>query len=255
MGPGGRLRPARTHRNGGRPEAPRQAGYPAPRGADTGVAMPTGGPPGIADTDEAIDVDQPYFEQLDPVLLAEPYDGVDADFGDAPAPPPVDAIDDDHAPDAAPGVAAAMAQVMPAVDGRPGPGQAPRPAVPPRSGDARGPQNGQQHAPRPQGSQGGGPDRPAGAPTCTAPQLRRFIKSRAYVPMHELRRRFAIVGADDDVSRIELEHGQIFVGLPHQEGQMLGELLRGGEVGFELSMDPETPIVVGVYAMRPVPRT
>ena len=33
-----------------------------------------------------------------------------------------------------------------------------------------------------------GQDRGAG---CTAPQLRRFIKSRPYVPMHELRRRFA----------------------------------------------------------------
>ena len=32
-----------------------------------------------------------------------------------------------------------------------------------------------------------GNERPAG---CTAPQLRRFIKSRPYVPMHELRRRF-----------------------------------------------------------------
>ena len=34
---------------------------------------------------------------------------------------------------------------------------------------------------------------------CTAPQLRRFIKSRPYVPMHELRRRFGINGDDDDV--------------------------------------------------------
>jgi hypothetical protein len=39
-----------------------------------------------------------------------------------------------------------------------------------------------------------------------------------------------------------------------REGSLLGELLRGGEVGFELSMDPVTPIIVGVYPMRPVPR-
>ena len=254
MGPGGRLRPAaRTHRNGGRPDAVRPAGYPAPRGADTGVATPTGDAPAVDDTDEIIDVDQPYFEQLDPALLAEPYDGADADFGGEPAPTPADVSADEHAPDASAERTSAAAPAAPPADARPGP--APRPAVPPRAGDARGPQNGQQHAPRPQGGQVGGADRPMGTPTCTAPQLRRFIKSRAYVPMHELRRRFAIVGADDDVSRIELEHGQIFVGLPHQEGQMLGELLRGGEVGFELSMDPETPIVVGVYAMRPVPRS
>jgi hypothetical protein len=89
---------------------------------------------------------------------------------------------------------------------------------------------------------------------CTAPQLRRFIKSRPYVPMHELRRRFAIDGADDDVNAIELQPGRIFVGLPAREGQLLGELLRAGEIGYELSLDPRTPIVIGVYPMRPVPR-
>ena len=45
---------------------------------------------------------------------------------------------------------------------------------------------------------------------CTAPQLRRFIKSRPYVPMHELRRRFAIDGGDDDVSSIQLDPGCIY---------------------------------------------
>lgn len=92
-----------------------------------------------------------------------------------------------------------------------------------------------------------------GAP-CTAPQLRRFIKSRPYVPMHELRRRFAIDGGDDDVSPIEIALGRIYVGLPDREGQLLGELVRAGEIGYELSLDPRTPIVVGVYPMRPVPR-
>lgn len=92
---------------------------------------------------------------------------------------------------------------------------------------------------------------PSGA---TAPQFRRFIKSRAYVPMHELRRRFGINGMEDDVTPVELAGGWIYVGLPAREGQLLGELLRGGEVGYELSLDPCTPIVIGVYPMRPVPR-
>lgn len=104
--------------------------------------------------------------------------------------------------------------------------------------------------PSPQNGQNGGE---RGSP-CTAPQLRRFIKSRPYVPMHELRRRFAIVGDDDDVSPIQLDPGCIFIGLPAREGQLLGELLRAGEIGYELSLDPTTPIVVGVYPMRPVPR-
>jgi hypothetical protein len=103
-------------------------------------------------------------------------------------------------------------------------------------------------------------ERPAGdvalsnGSTCTAPQLRRFIKSRAYVPMHELRRRFGINGGEDDVTRVELDGEQIYVGLPGHEGRLLGELLRGGEVGYELSLDPRSPVVVGVYPMRPVPR-
>ena len=88
----------------------------------------------------------------------------------------------------------------------------------------------------------------------TAPQLRRFIKSRAYVPMHELRRRFALNGGDDDVTQVKLERTNIYVGLPEREGQLLGELLRGGDIGYELSLDPITPIVVGVYPMRPVTR-
>lgn len=109
---------------------------------------------------------------------------------------------------------------------------------------------------------GGDPARPfeAGADLgdragCTAPQLRRFIKSRAYVPMHELRRRFAIEGTDDDVTQVDLVAGsRVYVGLPTREGLLLGELLRAGDVGYELSLDPISPIVVGVFPMRPVPR-
>jgi hypothetical protein len=98
---------------------------------------------------------------------------------------------------------------------------------------------------------------PAPAPPagCTAPQLRRFIKSRPYVPMHELRRRFGINGSEDDVTSVQVDGGQVFVGLPTREGGLLGELLRGGEVGYELSLDPRSPIVVGLYPMRPVPRS
>src|SRR5262245_23311569 len=89
---------------------------------------------------------------------------------------------------------------------------------------------------------------------CTAPQLRRFIKSRPYVPMHELRRRFGIIGDDDDVTAVKVELTWIYVGLPSREGTLLGDLLRSGEIGYELSLDPRTPIVVGVYPMRPIPR-
>jgi hypothetical protein len=91
-------------------------------------------------------------------------------------------------------------------------------------------------------------------PACTAPQLRRFIKSRPWIPLHELRRRFAINGSEDEVTPVEVDGRTLFVGLPDHEGRLLGELLRGGEIGYELSLDPGAPIVIGVYPMRPVPR-
>jgi hypothetical protein len=73
--------------------------------------------------------------------------------------------------------------------------------------------------------------------------------------MHELRRRFGINGPEDDVTPVALDGTTVFVGLPAREGGLLGELLRGGEVGYELSLDPRSPVVVGVYPMRPVPRS
>ena len=73
--------------------------------------------------------------------------------------------------------------------------------------------------------------------------------------MHELRRRFAINGADDDVSPIRVGGHTLFIGLPPAEGRMMGELLNAGDVGCELSLDPVTPVVIGVYPMRPVPRS
>jgi hypothetical protein len=95
---------------------------------------------------------------------------------------------------------------------------------------------------------------PSSRSGATPAQLRRFIKSRPYVPLHELRRRFGLNGHDDDVVSVDLADGRIWVGLPADEGRMLGELIRQGEVGCELSLDPTTPVVVGVFPIRPVAR-
>ena len=89
---------------------------------------------------------------------------------------------------------------------------------------------------------------------CTQAQLRRFIKSRAYVPLHELRRRFAIDGDADDVLAVETQDGRYWAGLPARECGFLAELVDRGEVGLELCHDPCVDMVVGVYAIRPVGR-
>ena len=95
---------------------------------------------------------------------------------------------------------------------------------------------------------------PEAPPLCTQAQLRRFIKSRPYVPLHELRRRFGLNGADDDVAGVDVDGHRIFIGLPDRETALLGELLRQGDVGYELLLDPTSPLVIGVFPMRPVQR-
>ncbi len=89
---------------------------------------------------------------------------------------------------------------------------------------------------------------------CTTAQLRRFIKSRSYVPMHELRRRFELNGAADDVAGVNTPDGRIYLGLPARESEMIGDLLRQGDIGVELCRDPRVPIAIGVYPTRPVAR-
>ena len=98
---------------------------------------------------------------------------------------------------------------------------------------------------------GGAPEAPM---PCTQAQLRRFIKSRPYVPLHELRRRFGLNGDDDDVCGADIDGRRLFIGLPERETGLLGELLRQGDVGYELLLDPTSPIVIGVFPMRPVQR-
>jgi hypothetical protein len=89
---------------------------------------------------------------------------------------------------------------------------------------------------------------------CTQAQLRRFIKSRPYVPMHELRRRFEINGEADDVQPVRTRDGVVWVGLPSRESGFLADLVERGEVGLELCHDPCVGMVVGVYALKPVGR-
>ena len=149
----------------------------------------------------------------------------------------------------------------------------PRPAgFAPRAGRAPGPSTAAaQDSPAPDGDAPAAPMPPApplqppafdedGNPipgrhaNCTLAQMRRFIKSRPYVPVHELRRRFEIVGIEDEVSPVATGTGTIYVGLPAEQAGFLGELIRSGDIGCEMLLDPTSPGVVGVFPMRPVAR-
>jgi len=79
--------------------------------------------------------------------------------------------------------------------------------------------------------------------------LRRFITSRPYVPVAELRRRFAL---DDPqgITRIERDGVVAWIGLPEREASKLQELWARDELGLELSVEVHAPVVVGIYPMR-----
>lgn len=79
--------------------------------------------------------------------------------------------------------------------------------------------------------------------------LRRFITSRPYVPIAELRRRFAL-DEPDAVSRIQRDGSVAYVGLPEREATKIGDLWARDEIGLELSVEVHAPVVVGIYPMR-----
>ena len=75
--------------------------------------------------------------------------------------------------------------------------------------------------------------------------LRRFVSSRPYVPVAELRRRFGLEEPDDMV-RISRNGTSAFIGVPAREAAKLEELWTRDELGVELSVDVRAPVVVGV---------
>lgn len=79
--------------------------------------------------------------------------------------------------------------------------------------------------------------------------LRRFVSSRPYVPVAELRRRFGLEEPDEMIS-ISRNGTTAFIGIPAREAAKLEELWLRDELGVELSVDVRAPVVVGVFPMR-----
>lgn len=79
--------------------------------------------------------------------------------------------------------------------------------------------------------------------------LRRFITSRPFVTVAELRRRFGL--DDPDTMALLRRNGtSAWIGLPDREAAKVQELWDRGELGMELSVEVRAPVVVGVYPMR-----
>jgi hypothetical protein len=75
-----------------------------------------------------------------------------------------------------------------------------------------------------------------------------FIRSRSYVSIPDLRRRFNLeVG--DEVHPVATVEGRIYVGLPSDAARALGDLVREGRVGLELRPGLLARVAIGVYVI------
>jgi len=78
--------------------------------------------------------------------------------------------------------------------------------------------------------------------------LRRYLTSRPYIAVADIRRRFAL---DPEAMSVVSRNGTTaYVGLPEREASKLQDLWQRDEVGVELSVEVRAPVVVGVFPMR-----
>ena len=79
--------------------------------------------------------------------------------------------------------------------------------------------------------------------------LRRFITSRPYVTVADIRRRFRL-DDPDAMAQLRRNGTSAWVGLPEREATKLEELWHREELGLEMSVEVRAPVVVGIYPMR-----
>jgi hypothetical protein len=78
--------------------------------------------------------------------------------------------------------------------------------------------------------------------------LRRYLTSRPYIAVADIRRRFAL---DPEAMSVVSRNGTTaFIGLPEREATKLQDLWQRDEVGVELSVEVRAPVIVGVYPIR-----
>jgi hypothetical protein len=77
-----------------------------------------------------------------------------------------------------------------------------------------------------------------------------FIRHKSYVPISEIRRRFAVECDDGSFIEAENDH-RVYVGLPQGTAQSLEKLWKQGKIGFEYSVEFDARVLIGVYPMNP----
>lgn len=77
-----------------------------------------------------------------------------------------------------------------------------------------------------------------------------FIRSRSFVSVPDIRRRFNLPCADDEVSAIvTLRDGTAYIGVPSEAARLLQDLVREEKVGLEFESGIVARAVVGVYVI------
>jgi hypothetical protein len=74
-----------------------------------------------------------------------------------------------------------------------------------------------------------------------------FVKSRPYVLVPDIRRRFELETADEALP-IASPNGRAFVALPQRAARILEDLVKEHRLGLEMAADLNARMVVGVYA-------
>src|ERR671910_382651 len=78
--------------------------------------------------------------------------------------------------------------------------------------------------------------------------LRRYLTSRPYIAVADIRRRFDL---DSEAMSVVARNGTTaFIGLPEREATKLQDLWQRDEIGVELSVEVRAPVVVGIYPLR-----
>ena len=92
------------------------------------------------------------------------------------------------------------------------------------------------------------PAKPARSKRVNSGKLFWYIRSKSYVPIPELRRRFEL--PSDEMATIQDDGARVYIGLPQDVADVVGNLRRQQKIGLECSVDFSTPVVIGVYPLN-----
>jgi hypothetical protein len=89
--------------------------------------------------------------------------------------------------------------------------------------------------------------RPTKAKRINSGRLFWYLRSKSYVPIPELRRRFDI--SSEEMSTIQDNGHKVYIGLPQDLAEVVANLRRQNKIGLETAPEFSASVVVGIYPM------